>query len=95
MEHRHTIWCILITKGKIIMKNLERLLYSHMDEQLHFFWAFTLTVIGHNIWPPLILLGLLTTLVKEYWDKYNPPHTWEWRDIAAGTFGWVAGVLCI
>tara|TARA_Y100001958_G_C21184591_1_gene513883 strand:+ start:931 stop:1164 length:234 start_codon:yes stop_codon:yes gene_type:complete len=77
------------------MKNLERLLYSHMDEQLHFFWAFTLTVIGHNIWPPLIMLGLLATLVKEYWDKYNPPHEWEWRDIAAGTFGWVAGVLCI
>ena len=79
----------------MIMKNLERLLYSHMDEQLHFFWAFTLTVIGHNIWPPLVMLGLMATLVKEYWDKYNPPHTWEWRDVAAGCFGWVAGVLCI
>ena len=51
------------------MKDLERLLYSHMDEQLHFFWAFTLTVIGHNIWPPLVMLGLMATLVKEYWDK--------------------------
>ena len=88
MEHRHT-------RGKMIMKDLERLLYSHMDEQLHFFWAFTLTVIGHNIWPPLVMLGLMATLVKEYWDKYNPPHTWEWRDVAAGCFGWVAGVLCI
>ena len=56
------------------MKDLERLLYSHMDEQLHFFWAFTLTVIGHKIWPPLLLLGLMATLLKEYWDKYNPPH---------------------
>ena len=77
------------------MKDLERLLYSHMDEQLHFFWAFTLTVIGHNIWPPLVMLGLMATLVKEYWDKYTPPHKWDWRDVAAGCFGWVAGVLCI
>ena len=76
------------------MKDLERLLYSHMDEQLHFSGT-TLTVIGHNIWPPLVMLGLMATLVKEYWDKYNPQHKWEWRDVAAGCFGWVAGVLCI
>ena len=30
LEHRHT-------RGKMIMKDLERLLYSHMDEQLHFY----------------------------------------------------------
>ena len=81
------------------MKKLERLLhdylYSYQDEQLHFFWAFTLTVIGHRIWPPLLLLGLAATILKEYWDKHNPPHKWEWRDIVAGTIGWITACLCL
>ena len=81
------------------MKKLERLLddylYSYQDEQLHFFWAFTLTVIGHRIWPPLLLLGIAATILKEYWDKYNPPHKWEWRAIIAGTIGWITACLCL
>ena len=80
------------------MKKLERLLddylYSYQDEQLHFFWAFTLTIIGHRIWPPLLLLGLAATILKEYWDKHNPPHKWEWKDITAGTIGWIAAWGC-
>ena len=77
------------------MKNIEKILYSHIDEQLQFFWAFTLTIVGNKIWTPLLFLGLLATLIKEYWDKYNPPHKWEWRDVGAGVCGWIIGILCL
>ncbi len=93
-EVYHTLRALL-NKQENSMKSLEKLIYSHQDEQLHFFWAFTLTIVGHKIWPPLLLLGLLVTILKEYWDKYNPPHKWEWRDIAAGVLGWITALLCL
>ena len=78
-----------------IERNIERFVYSSLEEQLHFLWAFALTIIGYQFWYPLLLLGLVATLCKEVWDHYHPPHKFEWRDIVCGVLGWITALFCL
>ena len=78
-----------------IEKKIERFLYTYLEEQLHFFWAFALTIIGYQIWHPLLILGLVVTLAKEVWDHYHPPHNFQWQDIVWGSLGWILALFCL
>ena len=78
-----------------IEKYIERILYTYREEQLHFFWAFALTIIGYQIWHPLLILDLVATFGKEVWDHYRPPHKFEWQDIMWGSFGWIVALFCL
>jgi len=80
---------------KSIEKNIEKFVYNYLEEQLHFLWAFALTIVGYQVWHPLLILGLAATLGKEVWDHYRPPHRFEWQDIVWGSFGWIAALFCL
>ena len=83
------------------MKEIDRLIESlynptAIEIQLHFFWSFALSVIGHWIWPPFIFLGIIGTIVKELWDsKSNNQHSFSLKDIGYGLIGWSVAVLVL
>ena len=70
-------------------------LYNYQEEQLHFFWSFTLSVIGHWIWPPLIFLGLVATILKEVWDAQSNKHSFSLKDIGFGLVGWGVAIIVL
>ena len=71
-------------------------LYYYQEEQLHFFWSFTLSVIGHWIWPPFIFSGIVATVLKELWDsKSNNKHSFSGKDIMYGLIGWCVAMLVL
>ncbi len=64
-----------------------------MDLQLHFFWSFTLTLLG-LFWEPLLLSGLAITVIKEGLD-YLAQKGWSWGDFWFGIVGAVAAMTFI
>jgi len=77
------------------LNNIIELLYSYQEEQLHFFWSFTLSVIGHWIWSPLIFLGLIATILKELWDSKNKNHSFSLKDILYGLIGQGVAIIVL
>ena len=69
--------------------------YNYQEEQLHFFWSFTLSVIGHWIWPPLIFLGLIATILKELWDAQSYNHSFSLKDILYGLIGQGVAIIVL
>ena len=80
-------------KGKFVDRVFE-MLYNYQEEQLHFFWAFSVTTLA-VFWQPLLVSGLVVTVAKEVWDSRNPPHKFSWKDIQYGVYGWVTGLLIV
>lgn len=74
-------------------KNAERvtLLIFRWDLQLHFFWGFTLTLLG-QYWAPLYGAGLAVTLIKEALDLWSK-RCWCWGDFWCGIAGCGAALL--
>jgi hypothetical protein len=70
-------------------------LYSYQEEQLHFFWSFTLSIIGHWIWPPFIFFGLVATILKELWDAQSNKHSFSLKDIGFGLVGWSVAIIVL
>ncbi len=56
-----------------------------MDLQLHFFWSFTLTILG-VFWFPLFWSGVGITIIKETLDFYAGKG-WSWGDFWFGIAG--------
>ena len=84
--------------GDIMMERIDKvmeLLYLYKEEQLHFFWSFTLSILGHWVWPPLIFTGLVATGLKELWDYSNFKHLFSWKDIVFGSIGWITAILVV
>ena len=77
------------------LNNIIELLYSYQEEQLHFFWSFTLSVIGHWIWSPLIFLGLIATILKELWDAQSYNHSFSLKDILYGLIGQGVAIIVL
>ncbi|ABB38654.2 hypothetical protein Dde_1857 [Oleidesulfovibrio alaskensis G20] len=61
--------------------------FFRLDLQLHFFWGFVLTLCG-VYWQPLLLSGLIVTVVKEALDVWSKGH-WSWGDFWCGIGGCV------
>ena len=70
-------------------------LYRYQEEQLHFFWSFTLSIIGHWIWPPFIFLGLVATILKELWDSKSNNHSFSLKDIFYGLVGQGVAIIVL
>ena len=70
-------------------------LYRYQEEQLHFFWSFTLSIIGHWIWPPFIFLGLVATILKELWDSKCNNHSFSLKDIFYGLVGQGVAIIVL
>ena len=62
-----------------------------MDLQLHFFWGFFLTLLA-LFYEPLILSGLVITLLKESLDVMANKG-WSWGDVIWGVAGCGAGII--
>ena len=77
------------------LNNIIESLYSYQEEQLHFFWSFTLSVIGHWIWSPLVFLGLVATILKELWDSKNKNHSFSLIDILYGLIGQGVAIIVL
>ena len=70
------------------------MLYNYQEEQLHFFWAFSVTTLA-VFWQPLLVSGLVITIAKELWDWKSFSHTFSWKDLQWGLIGWIAGLLIV
>jgi len=77
------------------LNNIIESLYSYQEEQLHFFWSFTLSVIGHWIWSPLVFLGLVATILKELWDSKSNNHSFSLKDIIYGLVGQGVAIIVL
>ena len=66
--------------------------YFRLDLQLHFLWSFFLTMFG-IFWLPLLLTGIIATIIKEGLDWWSKGH-WSWDDFWFGFFGWIFGIIC-
>ena len=55
------------------------------DLQVHFFWGFTLTLLG-VYWPPLFVSGFAVTVIKEVLDLWSKGR-WSWGDFWCGILG--------
>ncbi len=77
------------------LNNIIESLYNYQEEQLHFFWSFTLSVIGHWIWPPFIFFGLVATSLKEVWDSQSNKHSFSLKDIGFGLVGWGVAIIVL
>lgn len=60
------------------------------DLQLHFFWGFSLTLLG-EIWAPLYATGLVVTAAKEALDVWSKGF-WSWGDFWCGLAGSAAAL---
>ena len=78
-----------------VLNNIIESLYSYQEEQLHFFWSFTLSIIGHWIWPPFIFFGLVATILKEVWDAQSNKHSFSLKDIGFGLVGWGVAIIVL
>ena len=79
------------------MKFLDKLdnwLYKYQEEQLHFFWAYSVTTLA-IWWKPMLISVLIITVAKEFWDSKNPPHQFSWKDMQYGIAGWVIALLMV
>ena len=79
------------------MKFLDKLdnwLYKYQEEQLHFFWAYSVTTLA-IWWKPMLISGLIITVAKEFWDSKNPPYRFSWKDMQYGIAGWVIALLMV
>jgi len=90
---------------------MDNWLYKYQEQQLHFFWAFSVTTLAvfwkpllisglvvtvvAVFWKPLLISGLVVTVGKEIWDAQNPPHKFSWNDVKWGVIGWVVGLLIV
>ena len=81
-----------VTNNKLMRTNTWR---RHQEEQLHFFWSFTLSVIGYWIWPPFIFFGIVATILKELWDFQSDKHSFSLKDIMYGLVGWGVAILVL
>ena len=74
-------------------KKLTDFLLDHfrLDLQLHFFWSFFLTMFG-VFWLPLLLTGIIATIIKESLDLWSKGH-WSWDDFWCGFMGWLLGII--
>ena len=77
------------------VNNIIESLYNYQEEQLHFFWSFTLSIIGHWIWPPFIFFGLVATILKEVWDAQSNKHSFSLKDIGFGLVGWSVAIIVL
>jgi hypothetical protein len=65
--------------GRIVMR------ICRFDLQVHFFWGFTLTLLG-VYWSPLYLSGVIVTIAKEALDLWSK-KLWSWDDVWLGIAG--------
>ena len=65
--------------------------YLRLDLQLHFFWSFFLTMFG-IFWLPLLLTGIIATIIKEGLDWWSKGH-WSWDDFWCGFAGWIFAII--
>ncbi len=79
---------------KQFLDKLDQLLYKYQEQQLHFFWAFSVTTLA-VWWKPLLISGLVITVATEFWDSKNPPHKWSWSVIRYGMAGWILALLIV
>jgi len=77
----------------IIDKGLD-MLYKYQEEQLHFFWAFSVTTLA-VFWQPLLVSGLVVTVAKEVLDHKHPLHKFSWKDMGYGIAGWIVGLIIV
>lgn len=61
------------------------------DLQLHFFWGFTLTLLG-VYWLPLYGAGITITVIKELLDVWSK-GSWSWGDFWWGIVGSATAIL--
>ena len=52
---------------RTIVDKVFDMLYKYQEEQLHFFWAFSVTTLA-VFWQPLLVSGLVVTVAKEIMD---------------------------
>ena len=78
-----------------LLDELDQWLYKYQEQQLHFFWAFTVTILFSYVWQPLVVSGLVITVAKEMWDASNPPHRFSWIDMKWGIIGWVVALVVV
>jgi hypothetical protein len=78
-----------------LLDNLDQWLYKYQEQQLHFFWAFTVTVILSCVWQPLVVSGLVITVAKELWDAQSSRHNFSWIDMKWGTIGWIVALVIV
>jgi hypothetical protein len=76
------------------LDKLDNWLYKYQEEQLHFFWAYSVTTLA-IWWKPMLISGLIITVAKEIWDSKNPPHQFSWKDMRYGIAGWVIALLMV
>jgi len=70
------------------------MLYNYQEEQLHFFWAFSVTTLA-VFWQPLLVSGLVVTVAKEVLDHKHPRHKFSWKDMGYGIAGWIVGLIIV
>ena len=76
------------------LEQLDKWLYKYKEQQLHFFWSFSVTTLA-VFWQPLFVSGLVITIAKELWDWKSFSHTFSWKDLQWGLIGWIAGLLIV
>lgn len=66
------------------------------DKQQHFtvWYAFALTVGLFSV-PAAVVLGLITAVGKEIWDKYVRKTVFSWADIGADVLGILAALVAL
>ena len=79
---------------RTIVDKVFDMLYKYQEEQLHFFWAFSVTTLA-VFWQPLLVSGLVVTVAKEIMDKKHPLHNFSWKDCAWGLGGWITGLVIV
>ena len=77
-----------------VLEKVETWLYKYKEQQLHFFWAFSVTTLA-VFWQPLLISGLMITIAKELWDWKSYNHNFSLKDLQWGTIGWIAGLLIV
>ena len=78
-----------------LLDNLDNWLYKYQEQQLHFFWAFTVTVLLSYVWQPLVISGLVITVAKELWDSQSTRHKFSWIDMKWGIVGWIVALVIV
>ena len=63
------------------------------DLQLHMLWSFMLSMLG-VFWYPLVLTGLVATVIKEGCDLWIKGH-WSWDDVVFGIIGNIIAIILI
>ena len=80
----------------LVMKNLFEKLLSMLsdntDKCLHFSVGYIMvTAFPFHFYA--LILAVILGIAKEFYDKYSPNHTADWKDAAATILGGILGFL--